>query len=144
VVVASAEGVNETAIEREIAAEVNAERRAAGLEPLAYDTALAEVGRRHSEDMRDRGFIDHTNPDGDSLAERYAEVGLGCPGGENIYYTPNGRLAASSGALADHVVRAWLNSEGHREALLKDRFTRQGIGVVVGSDGALYVTQDFC
>lgn len=143
-VVASTGGLNETAVERAIATEVNRERRAAGLDPLAYDAALAEVGERHSEDMRNRGFVDHTNPDGDTLAERYAEVGLPCPGGENIYYTPNGRLAATPGALADHVVRAWMNSEGHREALLKERFTRQGIGVVVGPDGALYVTQDFC
>lgn len=73
----------------------------------------------------------------EGLAARYAKAGLPCPGGENIYYSPNG-------ALADHVVRSWLNSDGHRETMLRERFDRQGIGVVFGEDGAVWVTQTFC
>jgi len=37
-----------------------------------------------------------------------------------------------------------MDSPGHREALLKERFTRQGVGVVVGPDGGVWVTQTFC
>jgi uncharacterized protein YkwD len=144
-VVASATGgVNETAVERYVASETNERRVAAGLAPLAYDGALATVGRRHSEDMAARSYVGHRNPEGDRLAERYAEAGVTCPGGENIYHTPNGRLASSPGGLADHVVRSWMNSDGHREALLRERFTRQGVGVVLTADGDLYVTQEFC
>jgi uncharacterized protein YkwD len=144
-VVASAglERVNETAVEREIAEEVNGERRKAGLDPLAYDATLASVAGAHSADMCEREFVGHTNPDGEGLGARYAAFGLTCPGGENVYYSANGALAASPGTLADHVVRAWMNSEGHRESLLRERFTRQGIGVAVDG-GALYVTQEFC
>ena len=149
-VVASADGgdpashLNETRVERLIAARANAERLERGLDPLAYDRRLARVGAAHSEDMHERGFVGHENPDGEGLRERYAAFGLDCPGGENVYHSPNGGLARSPDALADHVVAAWMDSEGHREALLKARFTRQGVGVVGGPEGGVWVTQDFC
>lgn len=135
---------NETRIERLIAERVNAERRERGLEPLSYDRTLARVGETHGEDMRDRGFVGHENPGGEGLRERYAAFGLDCPGGENVYHSPNGGLARTPEALAAHVVGAWMDSEGHREALLRERFTRQGVGVVLGSEGSVWVTQDLC
>ena len=149
-VVASADGgdpashLNEARVERLIAARANAERTERGLDPLAHDPELARVGAAHSEDMHERGFVGHENPDGEGLRERYAAFGLDCPGGENVYHSPNGGLARSPDALADHVVAAWMDSEGHREALLKARFTRQGVGVVGGPEGGVWVTQDFC
>ena len=147
-VVASAdgesEGPNETAVERLVVERTNAERRERGLDALAYDSALAHVGEAHGEEMRERGFVGHGNPDGEGLAERYATHGIDCPGGENVYYSPNAGLARSSGALADHVVGARMESEGHRAAILRERFTRQGVGVVLGTDGEVWVTQDFC
>lgn len=136
--------LNETRVERLVAERANEERRARGLDPLAYDRTLERVGEAHSEDMYDRGFVDHENPDGAGLRERYAAFGLDCPGGENIYYSPNGGLARTPEALATYVVDAWMDSEGHREALLRERFARQGVGVVLGSDGGVWVTQDSC
>ena len=147
-VVASAGGdggdLNATRVERLVAERANAERRERGLDPLAYDPALARVGAAHSADMRERGFVGHENPDGEGPAERYAAYGLDCPGGENVYHSPTGGLARSPGALADHVVAAWMDSEGHREAVLRPRFARQGVGVAVGPDGGVWVTQEFC
>lgn len=140
----SAQRLNETRVERLVAERTNAERVDRGLDPLAYDRLLARVGEAHGEDMRDRGFVGHENPDGEGLAARYAAFGVGCPGGENVYYSPNGGLASTPGALAGHVVDAWMESEGHRAAILKGRFTRQGVGVVVGTDGGVWVTQEFC
>ena len=131
-------------IERLVAERTNAERRERGLDPLAYDRTLARVGAAHSAEMRERGFVGHENLDGEGLRERYAAFGLDCPGGENVYHAPTGGLARSPGVLADHVVRAWMDSEGHREALLKRRFTRQGVGVAVGPGGGVWVTQEFC
>lgn len=143
-VVASAGVGNSTAVEAAIVAEVNDARTARGLSELDANASLTAVAEAHTRDMRDRGFVGHENPDGEGLAQRYAEQGLSCPGGENIYFSPNGALAVSPGALADHVVRSWLNSEGHRETMLAARFDRQGIAVVVGTDGEVWVTQTFC
>ena len=130
-------------VERHIAERTTEERRAAGVGALRRDPDLAAVARAHSRDMRDRGFVNHTNPDGEGPTDRAAAAGIDCAVGENIYGMPRGGLATSERALADHVVRAWLESPGHRKTLLRDRYTRQGAGVAVG-DEAVYVTVMYC
>jgi uncharacterized protein YkwD len=131
------------ATESRVEEHTNDERRAAGAGGVAHDRELAAVARAHSRDMRDRGFVDHVDPDGDGPEDRLRAAGLDCSPGENVYQTPRGALASSERALADHVVRSWLESPGHRETLLRDRYTRQGVGVAVGEE-AVYVTQLFC
>jgi uncharacterized protein YkwD len=140
---AAGDDLNETRVERLVAEEVNDRRAARGLDPLAYDPSLAEVAAYHSRDMHERDYFAHEGPDGERVRDRYARFGIDCNGGENIYLTRAGGLAATERTLADHVVREWMNSEGHREAILKERFTRQGIGIVV-IDGSVYATQNFC
>lgn len=140
---AADESLNETRVERLVAEAVNERRAANGLDALVYDTELAEVAAYHSRDMHERDYFAHEGPDGETLSDRYARFGIDCNGGENIYLTRGGGLAASEETLADHVVREWMNSEGHREAILKERFTRQGIGIVI-VDGSVYATQNFC
>ncbi|MFB6207015.1 MAG: CAP domain-containing protein [Haloglomus sp.] len=135
--------LNETRVERLIAQEVNDRRTARGLEPLAYDRDLAAVAAYHSRDMHEREYFAHEGPNGETLRDRYARFEVDCNGGENIYLTRGGGLAATERTLAEHVVREWMNSEGHREAILKERFTRQGIGIVI-ADGSVYATQNFC
>lgn len=136
--------VNESRVAGLIAEGVNEERAARGLDRLAYDGELARLAENHSQDMATRGYFDHESPEGVGLAERYRRAGIDCPGGENIYTLPHGELQISDRALADRVVREWLRSPGHRETMLKSRFDRQGIGVAVGPDGRVYVTQDLC
>lgn len=131
------------AVEDHIETRSNEERIAAGVGDTTHDEALAAVARNHSRDMRDRGFVNHTNPDGQDPQDRVEAAGLDCLPGENIYQAPRGALASSEAALADHVVRAWMDSAGHRRTLLRERYTRQGVGVAVGED-AVYVTQLFC
>lgn len=140
----SATGLSESRAERLITLEVNDARAAAGVGRLARNETLALVAENHSRDMATRGYVSHESPGGDGLSERYARSGLTCRGGENIYYGPRGGLASSERTLAEHVVRSWLDSPGHRETLLRERFDRQGIGVVISDDGRLYVTQDLC
>ena len=137
------EGIDADAVETQIESISDEERQARGVGTTAHDPALAAVARNHSRDMRDRGFVNHTNPDGKQPQDRVEAAGLECRVGENIYQTPRGSLADSERAMADHVVRAWLDSPGHRETLLRERYTRQGVGVAVGDD-AIYVTQLFC
>lgn len=129
---------------RLIAERTNDARTERGLQPLDWDRALAGVAGNHSAHMARFDYVEHTQPDGTTIGDRYAEAGLSCRGRENIYFTPNGALRVSEQAFADTVVRAWLASPGHRSALLDGDYTRQGIGIVVSDDGGVYVTQDFC
>lgn len=140
---AAGEDLDEPRVERLVAQEVNDRRAANGIGALDYDTDLAEVAAYHSRDMHERDYFAHEGPDGETVGDRYARFGIDCNGGENIYLTRGGGLAATEQTLAEHVVREWMNSEGHREAILKERFTRQGIGIVI-VDGSVYATQNFC
>jgi len=137
------DGIDAAAVATDVEERSDEERVAAGVGATTRDADLAAVARAHSRDMRDRGFVDHVNPDGETPQDRVEATGLDCRVGENVYQTPRGALADSERALADHVVRSWLDSPGHRETLLRERYDRQGVGVAVGAD-AVYVTQLFC
>lgn len=136
-------GLDADTLEDDIEDESNQARADAGVPTTDHDTALAAVARTHSRDMRDRGFVSHTNPDDEKPQDRVDAAGIDCRVGENIYQTPRGAIATSEPAVAEHVVRSWLDSSGHRRTLLRERYTKQGVGVAVGED-AVYVTQLFC
>jgi uncharacterized protein YkwD len=137
-------GLDDERLEARIVAEANDARTARGFAPLAANDSLAAVADAHSGDMAARGYVNHTAPNGSGVADRYARFGLECLGSENIYYTPNGGLLVGEAGLAERVVAEWLASPGHRETLLSPAFTRQGIGVAVGPDDGVYVTQNVC
>ena len=129
---APAEPVAAAGPEAEVLALTNQQRAAAGCGALAADDALAAVARAHSADMRDRGFFDHTNPDGLDPFDRAANAGLDARA-ENI-------AAGQPDSAA--VVDAWMNSSGHRANILNCSLTRLGVGVAEGSGGP-YWTQLF-
>jgi uncharacterized protein YkwD len=118
--------------EAEVLALVNQQRAAAGCGAVAPDDALAAVARAHSADMRDRGFFDHTNPDGLDPFDRAANAGLDARA-ENI---------AAGQANPAEVMDAWMNSAGHRANILNCSLTLLGVGVAEGSGGP-YWTQLF-
>lgn len=132
---------------------VNEARVERGLDPLAFDTDLREIARFHSEDMAERGYFNHTSPDGDTLEDRYDQFGYDCrvpagtfqykSGGENLFKYQSS-ASISDEELADQVVEGWLNSPAHRRNLLDEDWRREGIGVATASDGTIYVTQNFC
>lgn len=128
---------------------VNEVREERGLPPLEWHPELAEEAKAHSGDMIERGFYNHTNPDGEGPQERTSTY---CRVGENlaiIYwqrpFTYDGETLEleSEEEFANHSVKGWMNSEGHRENVLNGEYIAQGIGIKV--DGSeVYATQMFC
>lgn len=119
----------------DVVALTNAERMAVGLRPLAVDQRLTMAAQAHSADMVARGFYAHTTPEGSEPWDRAAAAG--CPHrgiGENI--------ACGQRSPAD-VVRAWMNSPGHRANILAPGFDEIGIGYATGSLAGTYWTQLF-
>ncbi|MCK5446691.1 MAG: CAP domain-containing protein, partial [Gemmatimonadetes bacterium] len=102
--------------------QLNSHRESVGCEALAWHPATAEVGHIHSQDMQDRGFFSHTNPDGESPWDRLAEGGVtwNGPAGENIAMTSGG---------AESVLEMWLNSPGHRANIENCAFSHHGVGL---------------
>jgi hypothetical protein len=109
---------------------VDAERAAAGCPALRADTALDGLGAAHAADMRDRGYFDHTDPDGRTPWDRAAAAGVDGVAAENI---------ARGQADATAVVAAWMDSPGHRANILDCSLTRHGLGRADGSGGPWWV-----
>ena len=138
--------VTALAIETQIHERINEIRRQHGLDPLEFSATLATHGRAHSYDMDDRDYFAHKNPDGESPADRIPNAFAHCTVvGENLHYRTWGDAEAE--AIANAAVEAWMNSKSHRENLLREDWTIQGIGVYIGStdDGVIvYSSQEFC
>jgi uncharacterized protein YkwD len=123
--------------------EIRAER---GLPLLKENARLRRAALGHSTDMVSRGFFEHTTPNGVTMVERimatrYASPRVGWALGEN--------LAWGTGNLATprSIMKAWMDSPGHRANVVKRAYREIGIGVATGvpSDrdaGATY-TADF-
>lgn len=118
---------------------VNAERRARGERPLMWDAELARMARSHSESMARQNFFNHKGPDGQGLRERSQKNGItGFRAlAENLAFNKGFADAASCAVVG------WMRSEGHRDNILNDEFTRSGIGIARSADGRIYFTQVF-
>ncbi len=105
---------------------VNQERIRSGSKALAWNESLAQVGRKHSEDMFRRGYFSHFSPEGKDVGDRLLENGIEYSfAGENLALAPNVERAHTG----------LMNSEGHRRNILDPAFGKIGIGVV---DGGVY------
>lgn len=155
------------AIEREVAALVNAERRDRDREELRRFDRLVEMARFHSENMAAQQYASHA-AGGYDTAERYERYGLedrcrvpddsstGIRDGralETVAKTTAGRpyergddeyVHRTDEAVARAVVARWGDDPDEREKLLLQEATRIGVGVVVDDDGGTYVTLDLC
>ncbi len=106
--------------------------------PLRWNDRLAATARAHSLDMLNQGYFSHEDLQGRSVATRVEAAGMEWQSvGENI-------AIYGSAARAE---AAFMNEprfrKNHRANILSPDFTDVGIGIVQGSDGRLYITQDF-
>ena len=93
--------------------------------------SLAEVALIHSEDMRNRGFFDHVNPDGLAPQDRVEAAGLrdySCR--ENLFQ----HLLATSNQpsfISEEGFTGWLNSPGHLANMENRYWNVGGIGIYI-------------
>jgi uncharacterized protein YkwD len=114
---------NGARIERAVLCLIGAERRAAGLGPLAPSPRLGRAARRHVDDMLEHRFLAHRRRGGPDLAERLRAVGYGGRGAETIM-VGTGRLATP-----EATVRGWMASPRHSVVLLRSRYVAAGVAV---------------
>lgn len=134
---------NPNELERAVHEETNRRRSQHNLDTLAYSDHLSAIALQHSRDMAHREFFDHTSPDGEDASDRYRRFGhdtRSC--GENIARTHPSPDDATRDVAAS-VVDDWMDSPGHRENILREQFEREGIGVYLTTQGAVYSTQNF-
>ncbi len=116
---------------------VNQARCDAGKAPLALNDKLIAAAERHSKDMGDNNFFDHTGSDGSKFNERIRDAGYS--------YTTAGENIGAGYSSVESVFNGWMNSEGHRKNILNGNFREMGIYWYQksGSDYFNYWTQNF-
>ena len=108
---------------------------------ISYDSDLADIARLHSRDMAMRDFYAHENPNGERNQQRLHNYGYySSTVYENIISTDSVSSDTSLQDMAKMAVDSWLNSPPHREALLREHVTEEGIGVYVTAEPQIYWT----
>lgn len=127
-------------IEQAIFQRVNAERLAAGLPALSYNTTMEYYARMKSKYMGNNGHFDHIDKEGRLMNEIIQADGISYRAwGENIAYIQG---LNDYNALSNRFMNNWMNSEGHKANILSSKFTSIGIGVYKIGD-IYYATQEF-
>ncbi len=119
----------------QVLALTNAERAKNGLNPLEWDDSLANLGKTHCEDMINRNFFAHNNPDGETPFDRMKKAG--------ISYHAAGENIAAGQYSPEAAMKAWMDSPGHRQNILNPEFKSLGVGVVKGGEYGIYWAQEF-
>jgi Ca2+-binding RTX toxin-like protein len=104
-------------------------------QPLAFNAALIDAARGHSEWMLATDTFSHTGAGGSSPGDRMAAAGYGFTGnwtwGENISIRW-GSGTAITGAQVEAFHDGLFRSAGHRTNILSDAFQEIGTGLALG------------
>lgn len=112
---------------------LNKQRKKRGLPKLERDRKLQKAAQRHNDHMLAKKCFSHQCPGEGSLEQRlrsvdYLKSGLSLWAyGENIAWGEKGRSTPRA------IVKAWMNSAGHRANILNRSFRELGVGVSAGT-----------
>ena len=99
---------------------LNKTRLEHALQAVQHSTLLATAAQMHAEDMDRNHYFSHTGLNGSTHKRRIKDTGYtACYTAENI--------AVGQRTAAD-VIKAWMNSPGHRKNNLSHRAQEYGIG----------------
>lgn len=110
----------------------NIERAKVGSAPLQYHEGLGRAAMIRAKEINI--LFSHTRPDGRSSSTSLSDAGVGGSASENIamgYETPADAIAG------------WMNSSGHRAAMLTNTANYIGVGIYQNDYGTYFWTQEF-
>ncbi|PAQ13435.1 sporulation protein [Bacillaceae bacterium SAOS 7] len=119
------------AFEQQVVTLTNKERAKVGLPALQIDNQLSKVARKKSEDMLANNYFSHTSPTYGSPFDMMKQFG--------ITYQAAGENIAKGQRTPEEVVKAWMNSPGHKANILSKDFTYIGVGYV--ENGSIWTQQ---
>lgn len=105
---------------------LNLYRAANNLESVAVSKNGVESTRWHAQDMINKNYFSHTEPDGRTFSERASAFG----------YTAWSENIAAGNTSASATFCQWKNSSGHNTNMLREQHRSIGIGNVNG--GGVY------
>lgn len=102
----------------------NNERQNAGLPLLTYNESLSNAAYSKAQDMFAKNYWAHFAPDGKTPWDFILSSGY--------RYEYAGENLAKNFLFSDGVVSAWMNSQTHRDNILKREYTEVGYAIVNG------------
>jgi len=120
--------------ERVLFNDVNAARAQRGLPPLVQDDSLSQFALQVAEQMAQRHYFGHTDPNGVTFVDRLRAAGL------------HNRFAAENMAFDQdevHAHQAFLHSPGHYANIVDAHPRRLGVAVVAAGDGEVFYVEEF-
>jgi uncharacterized protein YkwD len=114
--------------------DVNAARAQRGLPPLAQDGSLSRFALQVAEQMAQRHYFGHTDPNGVTFEDRLRSSGM-----RFRYAAENMAFDADEPAAN----QAFLHSPGHYENIVDPHPRRLGVAVVAAGDGEVFYVEEF-
>lgn len=103
---------------------VNQERAKQGLQPLTLSSKLTDLAEMKAEDMASKNYFSHTSPTYGTPFQMLQQYG--------VSYKSAGENIAAGQKSAEEVMKAWMNSSGHRANILNSSYTEIGVGYYGG------------
>jgi len=116
----------------------NTNRLSENLNPLEFSPVLTSAAQLKADDMATKSYFAHTSPDGKNPWYWFTL--------SNYRFLYAGENLAVNFVDSEDVVRAWMNSEGHKANILNAKFTEIGIAMASGiynGRESIYVVQLF-
>src|SRR3989344_9404334 len=104
---------------------INEERKLRNLTVLITHNSLVEAAQLKSQDMIERDYFAHIDPDGNYVWGKITDAGYGP-------YKILGENLALDFSTSEGMVKAWLDSPSHRANLLHVDFVNQGLVALYG------------
>jgi uncharacterized protein YkwD len=109
---------------------INEARSEKGFKKLEYDRKLEMFAWAYADDMINRDFFGHYNPDGENIGDRLDRA--------RVSFSIVGEILAESPS-AEKAVQAWLNSQTHYDTIMRSEYEDMGVGISFGEGHKYYV-----
>lgn len=109
----------------DLLADTNKEREARNLGDLQLNDQLSQAAFLKAQDMFKYDYWSHTSPSGVEPWKWLGDAGYN--------YSVAGENLAKNYPTADATVAAWMNSPGHRENILNEKYVDVGFAIVEGT-----------
>jgi uncharacterized protein YkwD len=116
---------NADALQAEVLANLNAQRKAHGLSQFKLNTKLDKAAQGHACDNAARRSYSHDSSNGDTLANRLRKAGY--------RYRAAAENTGRGFGTGTRAVEWWMNSEKHRGNILYPRVKEVGIGIALSA-----------
>jgi uncharacterized protein YkwD len=133
----------------QVLALINQARTQAGLPALSFSSGLDQSASQHNSTMAAGCGLSHQCPGEPAIGDRETAAGVHwTAAGENIgeegpVSDTTTAIAQAAVALTQDMLNEQPPNDGHRLNILSTSYAHIGIAVYRGSDGTVWLTQDF-